>query len=247
MKDRTALHTKFRPFNLKINFMRLLIIAVLLVFNAVGVSAQNLNETIQNRHEISVDGTRLLNIFRDATGNFPYYFTYRYNFERSAIRLSFSGNMNNRSGPYTLEDTILNRDDKNYQLRLRAGYEWQQRIASRWLVHYGLDATLFYSFRSNRRFSQNHSSGFFDEDLTRSRGLELGAGPQLGFKFMPLPHFAVGTEASLIFNTGSSRYSREQENNQYGPDSYSNTRFTDLEFYFPVTVLISYYFPPSKS
>jgi hypothetical protein len=90
---------------------------------------------------------------------------------------------------------------------LRLGYERQHPIANEhWRLHWGADAS--YSYRSNN----------FQPNRTMRGGLH----PLIGFSFLPVPQFAIGTEVCLnLFYT-----------DRYNPDSFDpedNKPFFDTD------------------
>lgn len=224
--------------------MRKLILTIILSASlAYSGHSQAINDSIKQTHEVTVDGTKLINIFKTSTSNTPFYLQYRYNFEKSALRLNVSYFGSSSETDNDDGDTTFTESYSNSNLRLSLGYEWQERFGNRWIVNYGVGLIYHAINSSSSRVFEDHSTGeAYRQDHTSDYDA-FGIAPHAGIRFMILKNLSVGTEFSWEFLRSVDSHKNTYENAP--PNSKDNSWESVVfssRFNNPLSFLISYNF-----
>ncbi|MCH8904569.1 MAG: hypothetical protein IIA45_11720 [Bacteroidetes bacterium] len=165
-----------------------LIIVIVIASSAYSQVPSNGNKKKDERkHELGFEVTKLINIFNGASNSYPYFITYRRNFEKTAFRIGFWGDTR---FDQTIQDFPLKNEDTS--IRVRTGFEWQRQIERRLELYYGLDA----SYYMNRYTSIATSP--LDTSSRKVRVHEIGIGPNFGLKIKLSDRLLLSTETNFI-------------------------------------------------
>jgi len=184
------------------------------------------------KNDVGVDFTRFFRFLNsNLNSDYPYYLTYRRNFDNSSLRAGFGGG----TSISTLTDSIALRSvATNFSMRI--GFEWQKNFDKRWQIYYGLDVTYV--------LANQHSEGIRSgtpEFWVRTRKIsEIGFGPNLGVKFKINKRLSLATEANFIAAFSKMRSTTDYElTNSF--DSNTETDEFGTSFYYPTSIFLLIY------
>ncbi len=145
----------------------------------------------------------------------PYLFSLKFGNSKGAAR--FATNFNTQSKSEFLING--NRKVEESLIFFRGGYEFRKPIDKRFMIYYGIDATVEYQLEKVD-FSLFNSGSIFTENST----FGVGGGPVLGIQFQLMKRIALSTEAS-IYGVVNSRKDSLDEGRGAPPIENNSTGF----------------------
>lgn len=196
-----------------------------LIFAQSKVFCQVHNAPFQNKHEIGIDASEIVNrLFRSGNSPFEneYFVNYKYHMEKLSFRLRLSGALlaidRERERIDSETEDLANRQS----LALATGVERQLAFKGRWRANYGIEALYHVSNSTNKS-----SNSFGNTTKSRDRYHTVGTNLIVGLQYKISSWLSIASEASYTyrFQTQYSNRSSNVDNQSIERVQRHQTRF----------------------